>query len=44
VNKISKGNSRVFCAKRSERESEQGHEMAYKKIYVLTKMLRDGAF
>jgi hypothetical protein len=30
------GGGRAFCAKRSERE--QGREMAYKKVQVLTKI------
>jgi hypothetical protein len=31
-----RGNGRASCAKRSERE--QGREMVYKKVWVLTKM------
>ena len=34
-------NGRASCRKRSERE--QGREMAYKKIQVLTKILRNRA-
>ena len=34
-------NGRASCGKRSERE--QGREMAYKKIQVLTKILRNRA-
>jgi hypothetical protein len=38
----SRENSRVSCRKRSERK--QGREMAYKKVQVLTKILRNRAF
>jgi hypothetical protein len=36
-----KENGRAWCGKRSERE--RGREMAYKKIQVLTKILRNRA-
>ena len=36
-----RGNSRASCAKRSERE--QGREMAYKQVQVLTKILKNRA-
>jgi hypothetical protein len=39
---ISKGSSCAFCAKRSEHE--QGREMVYKKVQVLTKILKNRAF
>jgi hypothetical protein len=32
-------NGRAFCAKRSERE--QGREIVYKKVQVLTKILKN---
>jgi hypothetical protein len=34
----SRGNGRALCRKRSERE---GHEIVYKKVQVLTKILRN---
>jgi hypothetical protein len=37
----SKGSDYASCIKRSERE--QGHEIVYKKVYVLAKMLRNRA-
>jgi hypothetical protein len=37
----SRGNGRASCAKRSE--CEQGREMAYKKVWILAKMLRNRA-
>jgi hypothetical protein len=36
-----RGNGRASCAKRSERE--QGREMAYKQVQVLTKILKNRA-
>ena len=36
-----RGNGRASCAKRSERE--QGREMAYKQVQVLTKILKNQA-
>jgi hypothetical protein len=38
----SRGNGRAAYAKRSERK--QGREMAHKKVQVLTKISRNGAF